>query len=136
MHIQISINTTEPTAEDANILTALATALGGKTPAAAPDKGEPEDAPAVRKASKPKPKHKPTPEPAPEPEDEPAEDEPVTAEDESGETMEAAVEAATKVMSEPGGGKKVKTVLADLGAKRVSELKPGQIGEFITALDA
>lgn len=53
----------------------------------------------------------------------------------SGATLEDAVAAATKLVS---GGKaaKVKAALADVGAKRVSELNEGDIPAFLAALDA
>lgn len=50
-------------------------------------------------------------------------------------TMEAAVKAATDLVSQ-GKAAQVKTALAGVGAKRVSELKGKAIAEFLEALDA
>lgn len=50
-------------------------------------------------------------------------------------TMAAAVKAATDLVSQ-GKAAQVKTALAGVGAKRVSELKGKAIAEFLEALDA
>lgn len=52
-----------------------------------------------------------------------------------GPTMAEAVAAATKLVSE-GEAAKVKAALADVGAKRVSEMEVGDIPAFLAALEA
>lgn len=70
----------------------------------------------------------------PEPEEEPAEDDDTDedAEPSAEASMEAAVELATQLVSN-GKSDVVKAILADLGVKRVSELKEDDVAAFIEA---
>lgn len=127
--MQITINTAEPLSDvDVAVLRTL---LGenAETPVSAPA------APAAPKAAKkaaPK-AEKAAPEPEPEPEDEPeAEaDEDLVGDDSP--TMEDAVALATKLVSS-GQAAKVKAALGEVGAKKVSEIKSGDIATFVNAL--
>lgn len=89
---------------------------------------EPEEAPAEAEEA-----------PEPEPEEAPAEpEEPEAEETEDGsdageDPMAAAVAKATKLVSE-GKSSVVKTALADLGVRRVSELDDDNVGDFLKAL--
>jgi hypothetical protein len=66
------------------------------------------------------------------PEPDPVVEEEAPAED-GGATMDDAVKLATELVS-AGKAAEVKAALTDLGAKRVSELSGGAIGEFISRL--
>lgn len=104
--MQFTFSTDDP-AEAATILEALS-----GTPATKP-------APAKKAPAKPAPK-----------DDAPA-DEPST----DGPTLEDAVATATKMVSN-GESAKVKTALAAVGAKRVSEVSEDKVAEFLDALNA
>lgn len=86
---------------------------------------------ATTEKPKPKPAKKAQPKSAPEPEPE-EEDEDLLGDD--GPTMKDAVAKATELVS-GGDAAKVKSALADLGVKRVSELKDGDIPAFLSALE-
>jgi hypothetical protein len=104
-------------------------------PAEAPAK---KAAPAAKKAAPAAKKAAAKPEPTPEPEEAEEADEAPEDEDEDllgGDepTMADAVELATKLVS-GGEAPRVKAALADVGAKRVSELKGDDIATFVNAL--
>lgn len=108
--MQITIHdTNDLTAADIRVLQVL---IGSETPEKAPKpQSKPEPALKAEKAV----------EPAPEP-------------DENGEaTMKDAVELATKLVSN-GEAAKVKAALAEVGAKRVSQLKEDKIPTFVASL--
>lgn len=119
--MQITIDTNNLSELDIAMLAFLA----GNTEEAE-DEVEPE-APAPAKAATKKAAAKPKPEPAPEPEED------LVGGD--GPTMQDAVAAATKLVSE-GGAATVKTALAAVGAKRVSEMAEADIPAFMEALEA
>lgn len=134
MYIEIHHNTAEPlTEQDRALLKALLGEETGSTPVSAPAAAAP--AKAAKKAA---PKaEKAAPAPEPEPEDEPEADaEPEADEDlvgDDGPTMEDAVALATKLVSS-GQAAKVKAALGEVGAKKVSEIKAGDIATFVNAL--
>jgi DNA-binding protein YbaB len=115
--MQITIDTENLTSTDREILTLVL----GEAIAAATTKPAPA-APAKKAVAA-----KPAPEPEPEPEEEDlfgGEDVP---------TMEDAVAAATKLVSE-GKAADVKKALASVGAKRVSEVTEANLAKFVKAL--
>jgi hypothetical protein len=126
--MQITINTAEPLSDvDVAVLRTL---LGenAETPVSAPVAAK--AAPAAKKAAPKAEKAAPEPEPEDEPEaDEPEED--LVGDD--GPTMEDAVALATKLVSS-GQAAKVKAALGEVGAKKVSEIKAGDIATFVNAL--
>lgn len=127
--MQIIINTEQPLSdEDRQVLAVLAgttVALAGEVGVAAPAKA----APAAKKAAAPKAAAKP----APAPEPEPADDDDDLVGD--APTMADAVARATALVG-AGEASRVKTALADLGVKKVSELKTDDdIAAFVTALE-
>lgn len=116
--MHISIDTNEAlSATDREILSLL---MGG-APAPAV-KAAPPAAKAKAKAA----------EPEPEPEA-PAEEEEDLLGGGDEVTMEDAVAAATKLVSE-GRAAEVKEALGKVGAKRVSEIKPGDLAAFVKSL--
>lgn len=125
MNITIQIDG-ELTDADKAILRAIA-GDAPVAPGAMPSIGEAEpvvqDKPAPKKPG-PKPKPKPAKEEAPEPE-----------KDEKTESsvVEQAVARAAELL-QSGGVDQVKAALADLGATRVSQLKPAQATEFLEKL--
>ena len=131
MNITIQIDG-ELTAADKAILRALA-GDAPAAPGAMPSIGEAEpvikDKPAPKKPG-PKPKPKPVKEEAPEPE---KEEKPEPEEDTETSLVEQAVARAAELL-QSGGVDQVKAALADLGATRVSQLKPAQATEFLEKL--
>lgn len=129
MNITIQIDG-ELTDADKAILRAIA-GDAPVAPGAMPSIGEAEpvvqDKPAPKKPG-PKPKPKPAKEEAPEPEKDEKKDE----ETESSVVEQAVARAAELLQS--GGVDQVKAALADLGATRVSQLKPAQAKEFLEKL--
>jgi hypothetical protein len=121
--MQLTLDTSALTEIDRKIIALL---HGGEAPASNGNG----HAPKAEKAA-PAPKAEPKAKPA-EKTEEPAE---APAAEEGGATMEQAVEAATKLVS-TGNAAKVKAALAEVGAKRVSELAEGDIPAFLAALDA
>lgn len=134
--MQITFNTNELSATDVAILNVLtggeATPLGTVAPKAAP-KAAP--APAKAAPAKAAPKAEPV-----------VEEEETPTSEEAGDTGDAdllgdqptmadAVSAATQLVSS-GGAAKVKEALAEVGAKRVSEMKTEDIPAFLAALSA
>lgn len=88
------------------------------------------EAEAPKPAPKPTAKPKPAPKPAPEPEPDEDGDDEGAAE----YSLDDAVQVATKLVSK-GKSSDVKAALTKLGVRRVSELKGGQIGEFIGSFE-
>lgn len=161
--MNITINTAEPLSEaDRRILQAFlgqpatlpaptvhSAAISEKLQAKAAEAvetGETTQAPALAAPAKArrKPAAKPAPEPEPEPEDdetpapeEPEADEPKDDEEEdlvgAAPTLDAAVARATTLVSE-GRAAEVKAALAEIGAKRVSELSGKAIAQFLNAV--
>ena len=129
MNITIQIDG-ELTAADKAILRALA-GDAPAAPGAMPSIGEAEpvikDKPAPKKPG-PKPKPKPVKEEAPEPEKEEKPEE-----DTEANLVEQAVARAAELL-QSGGVNQVKEVLAEIGASRVSQLKPAQAEEFLKKL--
>lgn len=128
--MQIIINTEVPLSdEDRAVLALLA---GNPVAAAAPAAAAaaPAAAPKKRAAAK------PAPAPAPEPEDEPEdEDEDEDVVGGTAPTMGDAVARATELVG-AGEASRVKAALADLGVKKVSELKGADdIAAFVEALE-
>lgn len=124
MHIQF--NTEELTPLDRKVLALLA---GVGDPA--PEKAA---APAPEKAASPAKKASPpkatAPAPAPVEEPESAAEEPAAGD---APTLDDAIAIATKMVSD-GKSAQVKAALADVGAKRVSDIDADQIGAFLAAL--
>lgn len=160
--MNITINTAEPLSEaDRRILQAFlgqpatlpaptvhSAAISEKLQAKATEAveaGETTQAPALAAPAKArrKPAAKPAPEPEPEPEDdetpapeEPEADEPKDDEEDlvgAAPTLDAAVARATTLVSE-GRAAEVKAALAEIGAKRVSELSGKAIAQFLNAV--
>lgn len=161
--MNITINTAEPLSEaDRRILQAFlgqpatlpaptvhSAAISEKLQAKAAEAveaGETTQAPALAAPAKArrKPAAKPAPEPEPESEDdetpapeEPEADEPKDDEEEdlvgAAPTLDAAVARATTLVSE-GRAAEVKAALAEIGAKRVSELSGKAIAQFLNAV--
>ena len=131
MNITIQIDG-ELTDADKAILRAIA-GDAPVAPGAMPSIGEAEpvvqDKPAPKKPG-PKPKPKPAKEEAPEPEKD--EKKKKDEETESSVVEQAVARAAELLQS--GGVDQVKAALADLGATRVSQLKPAQATEFLEKL--
>lgn len=125
MNITIQIDG-ELTDADKAILRAIA-GDAPVAPGAMPSIGEAEpvvqDKPAPKKPG-PKPKPKPAKEEAPEPEKD---------EETESSVVEQAVARAAELL-QSGGVDQVKAALADLGATRVSQLKPAQATEFLEKL--
>jgi len=119
--VQITIDTNNLSELDINMLAFLADA--GEV--VEEEVEEPVAVPAPKPA---KAKAEPAPEPEPEPEEE-------LIEVGDAPTMSDAVAAATTLVSE-GGAAKVKSALAIVGAKRVSEMAEGDIPAFLAALEA
>jgi hypothetical protein len=127
--MQITINTAEPLSDvDVAVLRTL---LGesAETPVSAPVAAK--AAPAAKKAAPKAEKAAPAPEPEEEPEAEADED--LVGGDDDAPTMEDAVALATKLVSS-GQAAKVKAALGEVGAKKVSEIKAGDIATFVNAL--
>lgn len=129
--MQITIDTNNLSELDIAMLSFLAEQ--GEV-ADAPEEPAPEPAPA-KAATKAKaaPKAEPAkaePEPVVE---EPAEEDLLGGED--APTMSQAIAAATELVSS-GGAAKVKAALAEVGVKRVSEMKDADIPTFLAALNA
>ena len=129
--MQITIDTNEPLTETDRAI--LAPLLGNIVPVEEP-------APATAKPARTTKTARPAPEPEPEPE--PAKTAPVEetedeAEDEDllgGEvTLQDAIDRATELVSS-GKSAQVKAALAQVGAKRVSDIKPSNLKKFIDAL--
>ena len=102
------------------------------------EQGEAQEAPPAEETPAPKKAEKPKPVKAANAEPDTVVDEKPTPETEDlvgGPTMGDAVAAATKLVSN-GGAAKVKAALAEVGAKRVSEMKDEDIPAFLAALDA
>lgn len=162
--MNITINTAEPLSEaDRRILQAFlgqpatlpaptvhSAAISEKLQAKAAEAveaGETTQAPALAAPAKArrKPAAKPAPEPEPEPEpeddetpapEEPEADEPKDDEEDlvgAAPTLDAAVARATTLVSE-GRAAEVKAALAEIGAKRVSELSGKAIAQFLNAV--
>lgn len=122
----------------------LAVVLGGSpaaTPASAPATASvPTPAPApAKKAAPAKAAPAKVEEPTTEPEETPTSEEAGDTGEEDlvggdGPTMSDAVAAATKLVSS-GGAAKVKAALAEVGAKRVSEMSDSDIPAFLAALE-
>lgn len=128
--MQITINTTEPLSDvDVAVLRTLLGESGAETPAPAPKAAAP--APAAKKAAPKAEKAAPEPEPEVEEEPEAEADEDLVGDDSP--TMEDAVALATKLVSS-GQAAKVKAALSEVGAKKVSEIKAGDIATFVNAL--
>lgn len=108
--------------DDNEVLAALRAVMNGHGDTAATS--APDETPAPRRATK-----KAAAAPPQEPDDEPDED--LLGGDEY--TMQDAVDRATELIS-AGKQPVIKKALADLGAKRVADLKGDQIREFIEAL--
>ena len=142
----ISIETSELKPTDVVVLRAIADALEGvpaapvDKPAKAAEKSEPEakeEAPKrrTRKAAAPK----PDPEPEPDESDADVSVDDITADDDDdadegeGGSVDDAVDRATALV-QAGKQSAVRAALKEVGAKRVSELKPAQVGEFLAAL--
>lgn len=126
--MQITINTAEPLSDvDVAVLRTL---LGesAEVPVSAPAAAAP--AKAAKKAAPKAEKSAPEPEPEEEPEAEADED--LVGGDDA-PTMEDAVALATKLVSS-GQAAKVKAALGEVGAKKVSEIKAGDIATFVNAL--
>lgn len=123
--MQITINTAEPLSDlDVKVLGVL---LGEETAEAAPKAAAP--APAKKAA----PKAAPKAEKAPEPEPEDDADEDLVGGDDDSPTMEDAVALATKLV-QGGQAAKVKAALAEVGVKKVSEIKAGDLATFVNTL--
>jgi len=124
MYIEIHHNTTDGlTDQDKAILMALAgVESAGSAPVSAPAASAP--AKAAAKSGKKAEKSAPAPEPEEEDEDLVGGDSP---------TMEDAVARATELVSS-GQAAKLKAALNKAGAKKVSELKPGDIAAFLDEL--
>jgi hypothetical protein len=117
--MQITIDTDNN--KDVEMLAALVSVLGG------PGVTQVKRTPAKKTAASAVPEVAET---APEPD--PVVEEEALAED-GGVTMDDAVKLAIELVS-AGKANDVKAALTDLGAKRVSELSGGAIGEFISRL--
>lgn len=124
----------------------LRTLLGesGPTPVTEPaggwSEGGPEEKPAKKSApaKKAAPKKQAKPDPEPEPDEDEAEaDEPEVDDladaDEDAPTMDDAIRVATELVSD-GKAAQVKEALAELGAKRVSELSADDVPAFLQSL--
>ena len=143
MIIQITIDTTTLTTEDAAVLAAL---LPGVKPAATETLKTP--APVAKPVAKATPAAKPVAKPVARPaakatpvEEPVAEEEPAIEEQEedvvgvAAPTMADAVERASKLVSQNKTAG-VKAALTDIGVRRVSELKDDQIKEFLDAVES
>lgn len=131
--MQITIDTANLSELDIQVLAVL---TGGATAAApTPAPAAEKAAPAAKKAAAPKAEAKaaktPEPEEAEDETDEPNVDEDTNAD---GPTKADAIELATKLVSN-GDAKKVKSALAEVGAKRVSELTDDNVATFVGLLN-
>lgn len=132
MYVEIHHNTNEPLSDhDKAILLALAGAESAPAPAAKASAPAP-----AAKASKaaPKAEKKAEPEPEDTAEDEVEETAPEPDTEASDDvTLEQAVALATKMVS-AGKAADVKKALGAVGAKKVSEIPEGKVGEFVALL--
>lgn len=130
MYIEIHHNTDdELNTTDRAVLQAL---LGSDVPVAAPVADPPAAKAPAKKAASGAKKAAAKPEPTPEPEEAESADEDLLGDDEA-PTMADAVELATELVSD-GRSADVKAALAEVGAKRVSELKGAGIATFVNTL--
>ena len=128
--MQITIDTNNLSEMDINMLAFLAEQGEPVEVEEAADEPEPEPDPKPSKkkaAAKKATTKKADPEPEPDPE-------PESEDDSDGPTMSDAVAAATQLVSS-GEAAKVKAALAEVGAKRVSEMDESDIPAFLAALE-
>ena len=125
MQIQITLDSNAPLTEKDRAI--LAPILGNIVPIEEP---APSTAKPARPAKPAPAKTKPAPVEEPEVEDEETEDEDLLG----GEvTLQDAIDRATELVSS-GKSAQVKAALAQVGAKRVSDIKPSNLKKFIDAL--
>lgn len=122
--MQITFDTNNLSGLDIAVLSSLVGSTQGRSSLPAPDVTQPK---VLKQAEKPVNRQ---PEPEPEPEPKADGDDALLA---SEATMEDAVAVAKDLVSS-GEAAKVKSVLKGLGVERVSQLKPDQLGAFVTAL--
>lgn len=139
--MKIELDTNNLTDLDRELLAVILGTSPAPTPASAPATASvPTPAPAKKAApAKAAAKPAPTPEPEVEADETPTSEEAGDTGEEDlvggdGPTMSDAVAAATKLVSS-GGAAKVKAALAEVGAKRVSEMSESDIPAFLAALE-
>jgi hypothetical protein len=135
MHISINLDTSGETSQaDINLLLTLAQSLVKGTDGSAvvqADRKAEQAAPAVVTATPAKKAAAPKPKPEPEPEPEPEED---LIGGGDALTVDDAVNKAQDLVTS-GKSSVVKKALAAVGAKRVGELEPNQVADFVAALE-